>query len=315
MDWEEGEGRQLNEELEVKMKQIREELRRGERESGGIRRGGWWDGECEEKRKKVRKTLRGWRRGEGNGELYRKGRAEYKLLCRRKKNEENERMLKEAKEARTEGEIWKIVNRERRWNGARKRIPKEEWKEYFMKLLGGVDYKVVKRGKGRRGEDEERELGWDEIKRIIEKQRKGKAAGGDGIPGEVWKYGGEGMEKWVWKLCNRVWRGEGWPEIWKEGIIIPIRKKGKGERVEEYRGVTLLSTLYKIYTGLLTEKLETEIEEKNIIPQNQTGFRKGMGVRDNIYVLNYIVNRQLVKKGGMVVAAFIDLKAAFDSVD
>jgi len=36
---------------------------------------------------------------------------------------------------------------------------------------------------------------------------------------------------------------------------------------------------------------------------------------DNIYVLNYLVNRQLGRKGGKVVALFVDLKAAFDSVD
>lgn len=36
---------------------------------------------------------------------------------------------------------------------------------------------------------------------------------------------------------------------------------------------------------------------------------------DNIYVINYLVNRQLVKKGKSLVALFVDLKAAFDSVD
>lgn len=36
---------------------------------------------------------------------------------------------------------------------------------------------------------------------------------------------------------------------------------------------------------------------------------------DNIYVLNYIVNRQIEKKGGKLVALFVDLKAAIDSLD
>lgn len=36
---------------------------------------------------------------------------------------------------------------------------------------------------------------------------------------------------------------------------------------------------------------------------------------DNVYVLNYVINRQLYKKGGRLVALFVDLKAAFDSVD
>lgn len=37
---------------------------------------------------------------------------------------------------------------------------------------------------------------------------------------------------------------------------------------------------------------------EEIIPQNQMGFRKGMGTVDNIYVLNYIANRQLGRKEG-----------------
>jgi len=94
----------------------------------------------------------------------------------------------------------------------------------------------------------------------------------------VWKHGGEKVEAWAWEFCNRIWRGEGWPGEWKEGIIVPIVKKGRGERVEEYRGVTLLVTLYKIYVMVLAERLNEEIEGKGIVPHNQMGFRRGMGI-------------------------------------
>lgn len=40
-----------------------------------------------------------------------------------------------------------------------------------------------------------------------------------------------------------------------------------------------------------------------------------MGTMDNVYILNYLVNRQVGKKGEKLVALFIDLKAAFDLVD
>lgn len=46
---------------------------------------------------------------------------------------------------------------------------------------------------------------------------------------------------------------------------------------------------------VLAEKLKEEVETKRIIPQNQAGFRDGMGTMDNIYVLNYLVNRQTGK--------------------
>ncbi|KAL6420898.1 hypothetical protein ACFW04_011880 [Cataglyphis niger] len=94
---------------------------------------------------------------------------------------------------------------------------------------------------------------------------------------------------------------------------MPILKKREGERVEEYKAVT--PTLYTVYTSVLTNRLNDEVEKKGLVPQNQTGFRKGLGTMDNIFILNYLVNRQLRKKKGKLVAFFIDVKAAFDSVD
>lgn len=129
------------------------------------------------------------------------------------------------------------------------------------------------------------------------------------------KYGGEEIEHWVWKTCSRVWKGEGWPETWKEGWIIPIVKSGEGKKVEEYRGVTLMPTMYKIYAKVLSARIEEEMESKKMIPHNQTGFRKGMGTVDNIYTLNYLMNRKINRKKGKMLIMFIDLKAAFDSVN
>lgn len=36
---------------------------------------------------------------------------------------------------------------------------------------------------------------------------------------------------------------------------------------------------------------------------------------DNIYVLNYLINRQVGRKRGKMVILFVDLKTAFDKVD
>lgn len=41
---------------------------------------------------------------------------------------------------------------------------------------------------------------------------------------------------------------------------------------------------------MLTERLKEEMEEKNMVPQSQIGFRRGRGVMDNIYVLNFLIN-------------------------
>lgn len=165
-----------------------------------------------------------------------------------------------------------------------------------------------------RGAEGETELSREESKKAIARLKDGKAPGGDCRKRNM-EVRRTGIEDWVVSVGSRVWRGEGKPEAWKEGWIVPIVKSGDGNRVEEYRGVTLMPTMYKIYATVLTGRLEEDIERKGIISQNQTGFRRGMGTVDNIYLLNHLINRRVSRKKGGMVVLFIDLKAEFDSVD
>ncbi|XP_068989265.1 uncharacterized protein [Neodiprion pinetum] len=241
----------VGKEIEKRMRGFRRALDVGGR--GREAKKGWWDEECRRKKAEVRQSLRKWRKGEGEGDAYRKKRREYNRLCEGRKKKENEGFIKVAAEARTESKGWEIVNRERRkWKRVNKEIGDQEWREYFMGLLGGVESKVTEGGAtvNRKG-DGEGELQREEIKKVIGKLRDGNAPGGDGIVSEVWRYGGEEMKQWIWKTCNRVWVGEGWPKDWREGLIAPIVKKGKGKREEEYRGVTLMPTLYKVFAMAL----------------------------------------------------------------
>lgn len=56
------------------------------------------------------------------------------------------------------------------------------------------------------------------------------------------------------------------------------------------------------------------MEEKGILLSSQTGFRKGIGGLDNIYVLNYLINRQIIGRRTNWWVMFAGLRAAFDSV-
>jgi len=77
-----------------------------------------------------------------------------------------------------------------------------------MRLMGSREDRVI-RGEGRREEKviEEEEISREELRRVVRESKDGKAMGVDGIPDEVWKYGGAGMEEWIWGFCNKVWCG------------------------------------------------------------------------------------------------------------
>lgn len=67
--------------------------------------------------------------------------------------------------------------------------------------------------------------------------------------------------------------------------------------------------------GILESRLKRESGEKGLLPETQAGFREGRGTIDNIYVLNYLINRKTTKKKGEMMIMYVDFKAAFDSVD
>jgi len=97
-----------------------------------------WDEKCREKKKEVRRELRMWRKG-GKKETYKEKKREYKELCERKRREENERFEREAEKAGHEREVWRVINRERKYRErVNEDIEMEEWREHFMELLGGV---------------------------------------------------------------------------------------------------------------------------------------------------------------------------------
>lgn len=109
------------------------------------------------------------------------------------------------------------------------------------------------------------------------------------------------------EIINKVWRGDGFPDSWREGIIAHIFKKGGRDKLRNYRGITLLNTAYKIYAMVLQNRLKKEIEEKKLLPETQAGFRRGRSIIDNIFILNYIVNRETKRTGGKLHTFFADL--------
>jgi hypothetical protein len=290
----------------------KEVIVRGAKGTG--KKNGWWDRECEQAKREVVKALRGWRRNKIDRSRFLEAKRRYRERCREKKKQKREREEKEIKEIRTEREVWKYINRERKKKEpVSEKITIQEWEEYFMKLLEGrkEEGKVGTQRKEKQTVMEETEITAEEVGKHIRYLKKRKAPGWDGVQNEAWMYGTERMVE----LMNGVWRGEGFPEDWREGVICPTFKKGEKNRAENYRGITLLNTGYKLYASVLSERMKREIEEKGVLPDSQAGFRKGRGTVNNVYILDHLARNELRKKGGRMYALFIDFKAAFDKVD
>ena len=106
------------------------------------------------------------------------------------------------------------------------------------------------------------------------------------------------------------------PAVWREDIV-PIPKKT--EKVvpdpNGYRGISLLSAVYKVFCTVLRMRLESYLEGNQLLCEEQNGFHKERScIIDNIMMLT-MIGRKIIKKKGSVFGGFIDLKKAYDSVN
>ena len=59
----------------------------------------------------------------------------------------------------------------------------------------------------------------------------------------------------IHKIIIAIWNKEELPGEWKESIIVPMHKKGDKTHCNNYRGISLLSTTYKILSNILLTRL------------------------------------------------------------
>lgn len=74
----------------------------------------------------------------------------------------------------------------------------------------------------------------------------------------------------------------------------PLNKKGDEDEVKNYKGITLMDTGYKIYAGIIRDKLEKVLERTGLLDDTQMGFRKGRGTADVVHKMNKAIKDKLL---------------------
>jgi hypothetical protein len=90
-----------------------------------------------------------------------------------------------------------------------------------------------------------------EVEIPIAKLKNYKSSGSDEIPTELIQAGAKMLLSAIHKLINSVWIKKELPDQWKGSIIVPIHKKGDKTDCNNYRGISLPSTSYKILSNIL----------------------------------------------------------------
>ena len=99
-----------------------------------------------------------------------------------------------------------------------------------------------------------------------------------------------------------------------EGIISPIFKSGNVDDAQNYRGITLINILAKIYSQLLVNRLTKWSEKEEKLNNTQFRFQKGKFTTDCIFTFFSIISKTL-HAGDKLYCVFVDYEKAFDRID
>jgi len=151
----------------------------------------------------------------------------------------------------------------------------------------------------------------DDVLFALLEVKTGRAEGVDGVISEVLSRGGEGMRQALTRLFQKAWETEQIPDLWTKGIICPLLKDGDKRNTQNYRGITVLSCVGKVYAYILNRRLIAKCEGQKVLVEEQCGFRPRRGCPDQLFTLVEVLKNR--GKNGTF-CCFIDVKKAFDRV-
>ena len=105
-----------------------------------------------------------------------------------------------------------------------------------------------------------------------------------------------------------------WPNALKSAEIVPIYKSGSKNEISNYRPISLVSNLAKIFEKIIYNRFYAFINKNNLLAVKQFGFIKNKGTKD---ALNDITTKiyENLDKSKPIAVTFLDLAKAFDTVD
>ena len=116
-----------------------------------------------------------------------------------------------------------------------------------------------------------------------------KASGGDRIPVELFQILKDDVVKVLQSICQQIWKTQQWAQDWKRSVFIPIPKKSNAKECSNYCTVAFISNTSKVMLKILQARLQQYVNCE--LPDVQAGFRKSRGIRDQIDIICWIIEK------------------------
>lgn len=103
------------------------------------------------------------------------------------------------------------------------------------------------------------------------------------------------------------------PHAWKSAMVLPLLKGGDPFELDNYRPISRLSVIAKVFESLVNDQVKQFLMENNILNEFQSGFRSGHSTITAVMLTTNDIITCLDNKK-YCAALFVDLSKAFDSV-
>ena len=154
----------------------------------------------------------------------------------------------------------------------------------------------------------------DELEYAAGKLKYGKASGYDNNCNEMIIALVRTYPTVLVKLFNKILESSEVIPEWALGMIVPIHKDGPKLDTSNYRGITLISCLGKLFMSILNNRLSVFAVENGLLSPAQLGFVTKNRCSDAHIIIHNLVKQKCHHEGSKIFSCFVDFKKAFDSV-
>ena len=156
--------------------------------------------------------------------------------------------------------------------------------------------------------------GNEEIEKLIDNLKLGKASGPEGINSSFVKHGKKALSEILTKLFNECISKGFFPDCLKRALVVPIHKKDKKDIPNNYRPISLLPCISKLFEKVIYKRIADFCKAQNIITEKQFGFRTKHSTKNALTHLTDTLAEKMDNSESCIVV-FLDLAKAFETVD
>lgn len=151
-----------------------------------------------------------------------------------------------------------------------------------------------------------------EVEAALKRLKNMKTGADDGLVAEMLKTRHTGLVEAIALFFTDIPNGDRLPPTtWKATKLKVLFKKGDAELPKNYRPISVIPVLAKLYSIVLYERIRDLVEDR--LAEEQFGFRRGRGCTDAVHILRTVVEKS-AEWGEPLFMAALDVEKAFDRV-